>query len=290
VDPRISVVVISRNEGLRLRGTVENLLGTLPPRAEILVVDDGSTDGSSDFLIPSGERHVRLRRTGGIGVAAARNWGAARALGDVIIFADAHIRTKPGWWQPLVELLQQPRAGAASPAIADMREVKSVGYGWTLPKPDLHPRWVNRRPAGPRQALILPGACLAMRRDVFRATGFDGRLRARGGVDNELCLRLWMLGYELWVTPETVVRHQFRKSAPYPVQWAEVLYNRLRLALLHLSAARIARVTRALGRYAELGEALCWLLDAEVAVSRAEMARRRVRDDDWVFERFGLKW
>jgi GT2 family glycosyltransferase len=138
--------------------------------------------------------------------------------------------------------------------------------------------------------LILPGACLAMRREVFEATGFDGRLRARGGVDNELCLRLWMLGYELWVTPETVVRHYFRARAPYPVEWAEVLHNRLRLAFVHLKAERIARVVGTLARQAELGEALCWLLDAEVASRRAEMARRRVYDDDWLFQRFGLKW
>jgi len=47
---RISVVVISRNEGRHLKQTFENLEDTLPDDAEILVVDDGSTDGSADFL------------------------------------------------------------------------------------------------------------------------------------------------------------------------------------------------------------------------------------------------
>ena len=122
------------------------------------------------------------------------------------------------------------------------------------------------------------------------ATGFDDGLRSRGGVDNELCLRLWLLGYELWSTPETVVRHSFRRRAPYPVAWADVLHNRLRLALVHLSAARIARVMQTLGRDPEAGEALCGLLDSSVAERREAIARRRVRDDDWVFERFGLKW
>ena len=288
--PSISVVVISRNEGRRLRETVENLLDTLPARAGILVVDDGSTDGSSGFLARRRPRRVRLRRTGGIGVAAARNWGAARTSGEIVIFADAHIRVEPGWWQPLVELLDRPRAGAAAPAIADARKTKNIGYGLILTGPDLRVRWVSARPAGPSRALVLPGACLAMRREVFQATGFDGRLRARGGVDNELCLRLWLLGYELWVTPESVVRHHFRRRAPFPVDWADALYNRFRLAFVHFSPARIARVVHALSSDPEAGEAICRLLDSEVADRRAEMLRRRVRGDDWLFARFGLKW
>jgi len=44
---RISVVVISRNEGGELRRTVENFDDTLPAGSEIVVVDDGSTDGSA---------------------------------------------------------------------------------------------------------------------------------------------------------------------------------------------------------------------------------------------------
>ena len=47
---RLSVVVISLNEGESLRRTVDNLRDTLPSESEIIVVDDSSTDGSSGFL------------------------------------------------------------------------------------------------------------------------------------------------------------------------------------------------------------------------------------------------
>src|SRR5260370_1455603 len=115
---RISAVVIARNEGLNLRSTVENLWTTLPPGSEIVVVDDGSTDGCSDFLErpPAG---IRRLRSADLGVARARNWGAHVTSGDVIVFADAHIRLPPQWWKPLVALLERPRIGAVAPCISD---------------------------------------------------------------------------------------------------------------------------------------------------------------------------
>src|SRR5712691_8737420 len=85
---RISVVVTSRNEGKRLRETVENLIDTLPARSDILVIDDGSTDGSTRFLTRKPKRGVRVHRKKGLGVARARNWGASHTRGDVVVFAD----------------------------------------------------------------------------------------------------------------------------------------------------------------------------------------------------------
>src|ERR1051326_5307745 len=88
---RISVVVISRNEGKELQRTVENFDDTLPAGGEIVVIDDGSTDGSADRVVARRGR-IKLLRVAGYGVARARNLGAHRSRGDVIVYADAHLR------------------------------------------------------------------------------------------------------------------------------------------------------------------------------------------------------
>ena len=290
VSRRISVVVISRDEGMELRRTVENLEDTLPAEGEVVVVDDGSTDGSADHLARRRGK-VRLRRAKNLGVARARNLGARLSGGDVIVFADAHIRLDPFWWRPLVELLEDPRTGAATPAVSQLPPTRRVGYGLTFTGPSLDVKWLLARQAVPRAAPIVTGCCLAMPRDVFDASGgWDEGMLQRGNVDNEGCVRLWMMGYELMVTPESVVRHLFRKRSPYPVGWPEYLHNRLRLAFLHLNAGRLRKVMRALQRHETFGVALGLLVDGDITAKRKSVAARKTRNDDCYFERFGLKW
>jgi GT2 family glycosyltransferase len=281
---KISVVVISRNEGAELRRTLENLRRTLPARSEIVVVDDHSTDGST----------ARLRgliKAPGIGVARARNLGASKTTGDLLFFADAHIRLDRDWWRRLAEILEDPKVAAVAPAVTHLPASGGRGYGLTLTGADLDARWLPERDSTPFAAPILPGCSLMMRRATFDAVGgWDNGLLHRGGVDNEMSVRLWLLGYDLLVAPQVVVQHLFRESSPYPVGWPQYLHNRLRLAFVHLNAARLGKVIKRLHKEPQFGEAMTLLLEGDVSARRRELLARRARTDDWFFKRFGLKW
>ncbi len=289
--PRISVIVISRNEGAWLGRTLENLLDTIPGGSEILVVDDGSEDGSADYL--QGQRSgPKLLRTPGLGVARARNYGGRRAKGDVLVFADAHLELPAGWWRPLVALLRLPKAGAAAPAVASMEAPDKFGHGYTVPSPDLVPRWMPTRTSGePVQAPILPGCCLAMTRTTFVQTGgFDRGLKTRGGIDAETGMRFWLLGLENWVAPESKILHLFRSSAPYEVSRAEVLHNRLRFALVHLNSARVSKVKEALSCDPSFPRALRLIEKSGVNSRTIDIRGRRIHDDSWCFDKFCIGW
>lgn len=289
-DPRISVVVISRNEGSFLKRTVENLSDTLPGTAEIVVVDDGSTDKSADGLARRGR--IRVFRAKSLGVARSRNYGGQQARGDVLIFADAHLGLSAGWWRPLTEQLEDPQVGAVAPGIAEWPKGGQTGWGLRFKGPQMEVKWLRRKPKQPSGVPILPGCCLAMRRDVFeqQGGGWDSGLHQRGNVDNEVSMRLWLLGYELRIVPEVVIRHRFRKASPFPVGWPQYLHNRLRLAFVHFSPARLARVVSSLRQYPGFGEAMTLMIDGNVGARRREIISARVRDDDWYFERFRLHW
>lgn len=283
---KISVVVITRNEGAELRRTVENLQATLPPRSELVIVNDGSRGRLAELPRPRRILHAR-----GLGVARARNFGARHTSGDLLVFADAHIRVEANWWRPLALLLENPRIGAASPAVTHLPPVAQAGYGLTFKEPDLSVKWLPQKSARPFAVPIIPGCCLAMRRDTLQSIGgWDDGLLHRGGVDNELSVRMWTLGYDLYIEPRVLCRHLFRTESPYHVGWPEYLHNRLRLALAHFSAPRMAKVIAALHTHEQFGAAMELALASGIGERRRDMLRCRVRTDDQYFRRFSIPW
>ncbi len=289
MTPRISVVVISRNEGKELARTVQNFDDTLPGGAHIIVIDDSSTDRSADGVRPRRGR-IEVHRVQNYGVARARNLGARKARGNVIVYADAHLRLPADWWRPMIDVLANRKVGGVAPGITGYRGGR-IGYGLTFADRKLEVRWLRRRPRNPLPAPIIPGCCFATRRDVIEATGgWDDRQLQRGNIDNEGCVRFWLLGYELIIVPEVVVAHKFRKRSPYHVGWPEFLFNRLRLAFVHFNPERLGRVVAALRNYPGFGESLALLAASDIAERRRAVESRRIRDDDWFCNRFNMNW
>jgi GT2 family glycosyltransferase len=286
--PRVSVVIVTRNEGSELEATVRNVLATLPAdQREVIVVDDASYDDSIRFLSELPE--VRLISSSGLGVAGARNYGASQATGDVILFADAHVRAPAGWHEPILDALRDEGVGAVAPGVYSMAEPKCRGFGLDVAGPNLHTRWRHHPGTRPQPVPVLPGCFLAMRRETYlHSGGYDTDMRQLGGNDAELSCRLWLEGYRQLVIPEIEVAHLFRTQAPYPAKWTSVIHNRLRTAFVHFSRERLERVVEALRSYQCFPAAMAMLLDADVFVRRAAVARLRQFDDDWFFRQFAL--
>jgi glycosyltransferase involved in cell wall biosynthesis len=286
--PRGSIVITARNEAYQLRLTVGNQIETIQPGdRELIVIDDGSTDGSTAFLHDLPE--VLVRRSEGLGVARARNFGASQATGDIILFADAHVRAPEGWYEPVTNALRRQAVGAVAPGIYSMTEPARRGFGLVLTGPDLHASWRPANGREPHNVPVLPGCFLAMRREVFERTGgFDPGMRRLGGNDAEISCRLWLLGYELLVVPEVEVGHLFRTVAPYDADWTSVVHNRLRMAFVHFGPQRVERVVDALRAYQAFPAAMSLMLDTDVQQRRARLAADRCYDDEWFCQKFTL--
>jgi glycosyltransferase involved in cell wall biosynthesis len=287
-SPSFTAVVPAHNEGESLRVTVHALLATLPTRAEVVVVDDGSSDGCADFLdgaYPS-VRLVRPPRT--LGAPAARNAGAQEARGDMLVFCDAHVLPPFGWAAAFEKVLADGGVGAVGPAISVIGAPSRVGYGLVWRDAALNVEWLPRRGRDPYPVPILGGCFVGLRREVFDATGgFDGGLEGCGGEDAELSLRLWLLGYRCVVIPDVVVAHRFRRVRPYDMNATAIPHNFLRIGVLHFGAERLAGLVRCLAGSRTFPAALAALVDGDGAARRAELRATRAHDDDWYFERFG---
>jgi GT2 family glycosyltransferase len=296
-SPSISVVIASLNEGDYLRRTVENLVSTLPADSEIVVVDDGSTDGSTDFISTHDQRVVLVRPAERLGSARGRNFGASHARGEVLVFCDAHVAAPPDWATPMLAALGRPEVGAVMPAIRVMRHPddytsnelskEARGYGLRWRDAALSVDWLGRKGSKPYPVPLLGAAFMAIRRNVFAATGgFDPKIVTWGTEDAEYSFRLWTLGFECLVVPEVDVAHRFRNERPYRVEWETVLYNKMRLASIHFSEERKHRVEEQLKRNPGYAGALSRLAAADVEARRSHLHSLRRYDDDWFFLKF----
>lgn len=286
----VSVVIISHNEGPRLRATIEGVLTTAPRSTmDVVVVDDHSTDGSTEFLL-DGSTGVKLVRPGTrMGIAGARNYGASQALGEILVFSDAHVVPADGWLDPLLHVLDDPHVGAVAPAIVDMNGPAARGYGFSWGDAGLSVSWNVTRPAGPSEVAFLCGCFLALRRAVFDRVGlFDAGLGTWGLEDAELCLRLWRAGLSCVVTPQSEVAHLFRKEFPYMVDWEGLVHNRLRVATVHFGEASLSRVVAHECTHAAFAPAFARLVGSDVWERRAVVQEMVIHDDLWFIDRFGL--
>jgi glycosyltransferase involved in cell wall biosynthesis len=277
-----SVVVATRNEGAMLHATLASVLGdSAYPRLEVIVVDDGSDDGSCEQLGPE----VRVLRGRELGAAGARNLGAAHARGEYIVFLDAHCRVSPNWLDALTDALAPPDVALAGPAFCRLDEPEPRGCGMTWNSPRLETAWIEPPDHDhPSEVPFAPGGCQAYRARSFELIGrFDDGMTRWGFEDIEISLRAWLLGYRVMGAPAATVAHHFRDQRNFDVPDQGVLFNYLRLVHLHFAPWRIERAVAAIGPYPRLGEALEQLAASDVLALRAELEAVRMRDDDWFF-------
>ncbi|MGE3539976.1 MAG: glycosyltransferase [Candidatus Tectimicrobiota bacterium] len=288
---RVSIIIAAYNEGENLVDTVRCLLhNTSGVVLEIVVVDDASTDASGRRVgeLFAADGRVSVVRSTGLGITQARNLGASAASGDIYIFLDGHCYAPPGWLPLLIEPLRAAQVGMVGPAFADLQHQTHVrGLGVTWRNASLDMVWLPQQATTPYAVPLLPGGCDAMRRQVFTALGgYDAGLTRWGSVGQELSLRTWLMGYEVVVQPQVSIYHLFRARHPYPVSARNILYNRLRMALLHLGQERAIAVLQHYAGTPDFAAVVYGLLQSDVMLQRQRLQALRQRDDTWFFSRF----
>lgn len=281
--PSISVIVPARNEAPTIAATIRSIRETLPTDGEVLVVDDGSEDGTALAALRADAGVRLLRSIGQLGVARARNYGASQARGAVLAFCDAHVMVGQGAWQELVEGLRDPRVGAVSPRVMGFG-ASGWGYGLTMRRTDMDVEWLPAN--GPTSAAThLCGCFTALRRETFwDVGGFDNGMPCWGWEDVEMSIRLWVMGYDLRVAALADAKHLFRKVSPYRIDPVWALHNQVRLACAHFSEPRLRVVLAQLRSHPMFEPAYDLCVRGGIWERRKVLFRHRLRSDDAYFE------
>jgi GT2 family glycosyltransferase len=202
--PKISVIVCTYNGGRTLRETFQHLQRLNYPHFEVIVVDDGSTDGGTDEAASYG---YRLIRTQNAGLSSARNTGLLAAKGELVAYLDDDAYPDEDWLQYLaLTFLRGDYVGVGGP------NIPPPGDGWIAD-------CVTNSPGGPihvllsdREAEHIPGCNMAFRKSALLAVGgFDDRFRTAGD-DVDICWSLQKHGWKLGFSPAAAVWHHRRNS------------------------------------------------------------------------------
>lgn len=227
--PRLSVVIPTHDTRELTLACLESLARAglpHPSDTEILVVDDGSRDGTADE-VPARFPAVRLlRNEPAQGFTRAANRGLAQARGEVVLLLNSDTEVEPGGLEALLSRFDaEPRTGVVGAALhyPDGSPQWSGGeeptllwlFGLASGLPPLLARLPLYRRAkplappagGPRSVGWVTGAALAIRRAAWQAAGpLDERFRLYAQ-DLDLCVRVRQAGWEVEIVPELRVLH-----------------------------------------------------------------------------------
>lgn len=312
VPPFFSVVVLNWNGRHLLQDCLDSIIGQTFGDSETIVVDNGSSDGSAEFLERNyGDRIRLIPLDRNIGYGGGNNRGIEAASGRWVVFLNNDTQADPRWLEEL--------AGAATrhPDVAVFAckvlnyyrrdEIDTVGHL-------LYPDGMNRgrgrleRDTGQydrEEEVFFPSGCAAaFRADLLAAIGgFDESFFAYGD-DTELGLRARLSGARCLLVPGAIVYHKYSATSGsysefkayhvernrvwvvlkyFPLRWilASPFYTIARLA--HHAAAAL-RGKGASGRFTESGSA--WVLvrtvlrayrDALAKLPSVLAERRRIR-------------
>ena len=211
---RCTVVLPAHNRSFLTQQCMDAILSTQPRVAhELVVVDDGSTDGTATSLGRFDGRVRVLRHDAPAGFAEACNAGAAVAAGDFVVFLNNDTLPCEGWLDGLVSYADTHREAAVVGAKLLFPNGTIQHAGAALCH-DGYPRhlYVGFPPDHPavdrsRAVRIVTGACMLVRRREFAAVGGFDPIFRNGFEDADLCLRLAERGHEVHYCHESVLYH-----------------------------------------------------------------------------------
>jgi glycosyltransferase involved in cell wall biosynthesis len=196
-----SVVVPVYNSERTLAFCLQALANqTLPrERFEVIVVDDGSTDGTSKI---AREFDVRYMFQKNQGPASARNIGADAAAGSIILFTDSDCIPFSDWLEKMV----QPFTDSLVVAVKGRYKTRQTELVARFAQMEFEDRYDMLKKSVSIDMIDTYSA--AFRKDVFkRMGGFDSRFPKANNEDTELSYRLAAAGYKMVFNPDAVVFH-----------------------------------------------------------------------------------
>jgi GT2 family glycosyltransferase len=243
-----------------LARALPSLVAQRYPRCELILVDNASTDGTDEWVKAHFPDIQWLRNEQNVGFAAGVNQGFAAARGEVLVELNPDTTVEADWLFPLVEAVQQPNVGLATPRIMLMsepdrinacgNEMSLTGLTFCIGVGERGERFMQH-PIQPVPAVS--GAAFAMSRKCYETIGGFDPDYFTYFEDTDLSWRARLAGFEVVLAAKSVVYHDYQfRFSPQKMFWIERNRHLTLLKCLHWGT--LLRLLPAL----LLGEAIAW--------------------------------
>jgi glycosyltransferase involved in cell wall biosynthesis/MoaA/NifB/PqqE/SkfB family radical SAM enzyme len=215
--PLVSIIILTYNQLEYTKKCLESIAANTPEPHEIIIVDNGSTDGTVQWLrnLAAENSNYRLiENKENLGFALGNNKGIAEAKGDYVVLMNNDVVVTPGWLKRLVKVAKRkPQVGIVGPMsnyVSGPQFVKEVTYKKTsLVGLSKFSKTFARKHAGQTMPYWrVVGFCMLIKREVIdKIGGLDGRFGLGNFEDDDFSLRAALAGFESWIVKDCFVHH-----------------------------------------------------------------------------------
>ncbi len=238
----VTIIIVTRNHLEHLKDCLESVMNLGYPHIEIILADNGSTDGSPDFVQEKFPSVRVLRLDKNYGFAEGNNRGIKQARGDYIFLLNPDTKVEPECVNRLVDIMEKDKSiGICMPKMLMFDEPSVINSVGIIANKILQGRdrgaWELDCGQYDKENQIL-GACGAgmfVRRKLFKQIGYFDRFYFAYYEDLDFSIRAWYSGYKVNFVPQAIVYHKYRPFRKDILNEYIDHRNRLRMMLKNMS-------------------------------------------------------
>jgi len=218
--PKVSIIVVTYNNKRFIEGCLQSLMSTDYPNFEVIVVENASTDGSTELIrkLAKSYSHIKIiRNQENLGHAEGSNIGAKMANCKYIAFVDSDTSFDAYWLKEAVKTMEKdPIVGAVQSKLRFMhnpKRVENIGgilnyYGVEVNPPQGFSEESLRDYVEPKEVFYAKSAAMIVKKKAFEEAGkFDPNYFVYFD-DADLCWRIRLRGYSILFVGSSIVYHE----------------------------------------------------------------------------------
>lgn len=215
--PLISIIIVNWNGGEVFAGCLKSLSEISYPNWELIVVDNGSTDGSEKINETQISNHNLqiINNKKNLGFAKANNQGVELAMGKYILLLNNDTKVEPDFLSKLVKRVEEdPKVAVIQPKIMLMDK---PGYldnaGSFLTRIGFLQHWGFMEKDGPefnqeKEIFSAKGACMLIRKEIIDKIALFDKDFFSYFEESDFCWRVWLAGYKVLFFPDAMIYHK----------------------------------------------------------------------------------